>query len=291
MTYNEFINSIIETRGQWSDEVRYSSRGCERHHIIPRCMGGKPLNLTWSHHENIIWLYPSEHFDAHLLLAKENQDNFYLLSALVYMQRLDSNCNKKYIITSGEEYEKLRSKFYSMIGEHNKQIWESKSEEEKNKINSKRSATMNEPNNYNKMVANVKEAIRKRTPEQEAERKRKEKETKSKRTQEEIDDLNNRKRMTMLNKTPEQKAERKRKEAETKAKWTPEERERVRVAQSEGMKGKLYYNNGTIQGRWLEGQQPKGWVHGKLPLSTEKEAKRKRKERETKIRTGRIKNV
>ena len=37
MTYKEFIDNIIETRGQWN-----ISKGeyFEVHHIIPRCLGG-----------------------------------------------------------------------------------------------------------------------------------------------------------------------------------------------------------------------------------------------------------
>ena len=37
MTYDEFINNIIETRGQWGIPL---NEYFEAHHIIPRCMGG-----------------------------------------------------------------------------------------------------------------------------------------------------------------------------------------------------------------------------------------------------------
>ena len=46
MKYLEFINHIINSRGQWSEEVRYSDRGCEKHHIIPKCLGGLPKYPT-----------------------------------------------------------------------------------------------------------------------------------------------------------------------------------------------------------------------------------------------------
>ena len=59
MTYKEFIDNILETRGRF---------GCEgykeRHHIIPKCMGGT------NDETNLIDLYAREHFDAHKMLAE-----------------------------------------------------------------------------------------------------------------------------------------------------------------------------------------------------------------------------
>lgn len=96
MTYNEFINNIILKRGQWSDDVRFSERGCARHHIVPRCLGGAPRNLNWQKHKNIIWLYPAEHFLAHKLLALENSTNELLVCA--YKRMCYSHKLKKYIV-------------------------------------------------------------------------------------------------------------------------------------------------------------------------------------------------
>ena len=36
MTYLEFINNILETRGRFSCNSEYH----ERHHIVPKCMNG-----------------------------------------------------------------------------------------------------------------------------------------------------------------------------------------------------------------------------------------------------------
>lgn len=36
MTYIELINDILETRGRFNCGNEY----CERHHILPKCMGG-----------------------------------------------------------------------------------------------------------------------------------------------------------------------------------------------------------------------------------------------------------
>ena len=52
MTYNEFIQNIINIRGQYGIPM---NEYCEVHHIIPRCEGGLPeysnRNIL---HENLI---------------------------------------------------------------------------------------------------------------------------------------------------------------------------------------------------------------------------------------------
>lgn len=55
MTYIEFINNILDTRGRFSCGDEYH----ERHHITPRCMGGTDDN------DNLIDLFAREHFEAH----------------------------------------------------------------------------------------------------------------------------------------------------------------------------------------------------------------------------------
>lgn len=95
ITYNSFINEIIKQRGQWSENIR--SAYCERHHIIPKCLGGLPKKLTWEHHKNIIWLTAKEHFIAHKLLAKENPNNYYLVTAF---KRMCYSCHTDFKITA-----------------------------------------------------------------------------------------------------------------------------------------------------------------------------------------------
>lgn len=71
MTYNEFIQNILDTRGRFGiPKGEYK----ERHHIIPRCIGGT------DDEDNLIDLYAHEHFMAHKLLAEENQN----VGGLVY---------------------------------------------------------------------------------------------------------------------------------------------------------------------------------------------------------------
>ncbi len=90
VTYNEFINNIIKTRGQWGiKKGEYK----EVHHVIPKCMGGLPNNKTLSyaeknsHHKNLIWLTAEEHYIAHKLLYLEHPDNYGLFAAWRHISR------------------------------------------------------------------------------------------------------------------------------------------------------------------------------------------------------------
>ena len=112
-SYWSFINNIIQERGQWNKELRQTY--CERHHIIPKCLGGLPKTNTWTQHENIIWLTAREHFIAHKLLAQEFPKNRAIVSAWCMMAFPKGKTKRDYEITP-EEYEALRL----LISEHNK---------------------------------------------------------------------------------------------------------------------------------------------------------------------------
>ena len=62
MTYNEFIQNILNTRGRHGIQNEYY----ERHHILARCCGGT------DEEGNLIDLFAEEHYTAHKLLAEEN---------------------------------------------------------------------------------------------------------------------------------------------------------------------------------------------------------------------------
>ena len=65
MTYDEFIQDIIDKRGQFGiPEGQYK----ERHHIVPKCLGGT------NEKDNLIDLYAKEHYEAHRLLALEHKN-------------------------------------------------------------------------------------------------------------------------------------------------------------------------------------------------------------------------
>ena len=90
--HDEFIQQILDTRGRFSipaDEIK------QCHHIIPECMGGI------STEDNLIDLYPREHFIAHRLLAEENPTNKSLVWAYWNMCTL----NNSHTEITPEEYE------------------------------------------------------------------------------------------------------------------------------------------------------------------------------------------
>lgn len=98
MTYNEFINGILNTRGRFNCGDEYH----ERHHITPRCIGGN------NDKDNLIDLYAREHFIAHKLLAHEHPDSYKLKYAYWNMcQCSGRDCQDKYEPTP-EEYEECR---------------------------------------------------------------------------------------------------------------------------------------------------------------------------------------
>lgn len=97
MIYKEFIQNILETRGRFNCGDEYH----ERHHIVPKCIGGT------NDEENLIDLFAREHFEAHRLLALENQDNNDLVYAWSCMAFLNNNRQKRYAI-SAEEYEEMK---------------------------------------------------------------------------------------------------------------------------------------------------------------------------------------
>ena len=96
MEYKDYINNILSTRG------RFNCDGYkERHHIIPKCMGGTNDN------DNLIDLYAEEHYIAHKLLALENQDNNKIVYAWWRMNQRRST-NNGVMEVSPEDYAQAR---------------------------------------------------------------------------------------------------------------------------------------------------------------------------------------
>lgn len=128
LTYDNFIENILKTRGRFNCGNEYY----ERHHIVPRCMGGT------NDEDNLIDLYANEHFIAHKLLANENPDNDSLIYAWWCMANA-SNSNKRDCKITAEEYENAK-KYYSamrsaaMAGEKHPNFGQHHSEETRKKM-------------------------------------------------------------------------------------------------------------------------------------------------------------
>lgn len=130
MSYIDFINDILETRG------RFDCKGYhERHHILPRCLGGTDDK------DNLIDLYAQEHFIAHKLLVQENPDNSSLIYAwnMMFVQ-LD---NGERYEPSADEYAEVRllvseKKKKDMTGNTNRKGTTTSEEGKRNIGNAKR---------------------------------------------------------------------------------------------------------------------------------------------------------
>lgn len=105
MTYKEFIQNIIDTRGQWNIPA---GEYYENHHIVPKCMGGEPKRAYHTTiHNNLIWLTPKEHFIAHKLLAIENYTNEEIVRAYFLMCKCKED-RRKYD-TKEDEYAEAKT--------------------------------------------------------------------------------------------------------------------------------------------------------------------------------------
>lgn len=106
MDYQKIYNNLI-SRARSRDITGY----VEKHHVVPRCLGGTDGK------ENIVNLYPEEHYLAHLLLCKVNKTNQKLLYAAMNMTTGAMINNSK---RNNKAYGWLRRQYAeSMSGDNN----------------------------------------------------------------------------------------------------------------------------------------------------------------------------
>lgn len=105
MNYDDFIKNILETRGRFGIP---KSEYKERHHIVPKCLGGKNDKL------NLIDLYAKEHLIAHKLLVKKYPDCKSLIYAYHTMAYAGNKKQYKKCL-SPQEYEELRVMFSKIV--------------------------------------------------------------------------------------------------------------------------------------------------------------------------------
>lgn len=106
MDYQKIYTTLIDRATR-----RVSEGYVEKHHIVPRCLGGTDAK------ENIVNLYPEEHYLAHLLLCKVNKGNQKLLYAAMNMTTGSMINNGK---RNNKAYGWLRRQYAeSMSGDNN----------------------------------------------------------------------------------------------------------------------------------------------------------------------------
>lgn len=127
MDYLRIYNSIVENA-----KNRVLTGYTERHHIIPKCVGGN--NEFW----NLVDLSAREHFICHLLLCEIYPQNKKLRFALWNMCNVKRKYQQRYVVGS-RMYNFIREEYSKNIkGKNNPRCGEKLSEETKNKISKSR---------------------------------------------------------------------------------------------------------------------------------------------------------
>ena len=103
MNYEMIYEQLIQ-RGQQRGELEGYK---ERHHIIPRCMGGGDGE------ENLVELTPEEHYVAHQLLVKMHPENHLLVYAAHCLSKITS-ASKNHWGASNKKYGWLRKRHSEM---------------------------------------------------------------------------------------------------------------------------------------------------------------------------------
>lgn len=109
LTYQAFIDNILQTRGRFNCGDEYH----ERHHIVPKCLGGT------NDENNLIDLFAREHFEAHRLLALENLKNSGLQYAWWNMCQIRGNDGQDRYVPTAEEFEQARKICSKLSSERN----------------------------------------------------------------------------------------------------------------------------------------------------------------------------
>lgn len=122
--YNNWYTSLIASAlNREIDQSVYT----EKHHIIPKCMGGPDTP------DNLVRLTAKEHFIAHLLLSKMTEGIYQrkMSFALWRMTQDNPRRNSRYKVTS-TQYENIKKLMAQAASEHNK--GRRPSEDEKQRI-------------------------------------------------------------------------------------------------------------------------------------------------------------
>ena len=80
--YEALIDRAKNEGRKWHCEKESDGTYYERHHILPRCLGGTGSFWEYKTHPNIVLLTPKEHYMAHLLLHRAYPDNIAVQRAL-----------------------------------------------------------------------------------------------------------------------------------------------------------------------------------------------------------------
>lgn len=123
MNYQNIYNKLIERA---KNRVFEKKMYVEKHHIIPRCLGGDNSK------ENIVKLFPKEHYIAHLLLFRMYPNHQGIAYSFWMMCNGNRGDKRNYRISS-RIYEEIRFKFIMMV-ESREPTFKGRKHTEKTKI-------------------------------------------------------------------------------------------------------------------------------------------------------------
>jgi hypothetical protein len=146
MDYQKIYNQIIERA-----KTRQLDGYKERHHIIPKCLGGN------NDKSNLVDLTAREHFLCHMLLVEIYSNEYKLKHALFLMAIGKQKIKEKTYVISSRIYERLKTEYSEMlVGKQQTQetkdkksksmskVWDNKTKEEMSEIGHKRWNTRKE---------------------------------------------------------------------------------------------------------------------------------------------------
>ena len=111
MNYKRIYEQLID-KASSQNRVKYQGTYYEKHHIIPKCLGGEDKK------ENFVLLTAREHYIAHLLLYKIYPQEYKLCFALYAMCNWGTNKNKdKKECVNSRLYEKIKIEASRKISE------------------------------------------------------------------------------------------------------------------------------------------------------------------------------
>lgn len=117
MNYKKIYDQLI-ARAKNENRLYKTGIYYERHHIVPKCLGGSGKYSQWNTHYNIVLLNAKEHFLAHLLLCEIYKDCSGLRYALWAM--INQNRNGKRYKISSRTYNRIKLESIKIMSETRK---------------------------------------------------------------------------------------------------------------------------------------------------------------------------
>ena len=108
MNYQRIYDQLIDRAKRENRVKEKDGAYYERHHIIPKCLGGEGKTSQWRTHSNIVLLTAREHFLAHLLLVEIYPKEYKLKHAAWQMVFRHSDTQARSYKVSTRLYERLK---------------------------------------------------------------------------------------------------------------------------------------------------------------------------------------